>query len=69
MVIMMCRHSWPVVIMAVGHSEGSQQLVSTSAKLTVRGSTSDMAKMPALGNRVITNLMLRPAHPDRATHK
>ena len=69
MVIMMCRHSRPVVIMAVGNSEGSQQLISTRAKLTVRGSTCDMAQVPALGNHDITNLMLRPAHPDRAAHK
>ena len=69
MVIMMCSHSRPVIIMAVGHSEGSQQLISTRAKLTVRSSTCDMAQVPALGNYDITNLMLRPSHPDRAAHK
>jgi hypothetical protein len=69
MVIVVCRHSRPVVIMAVGHSEGSQKLVSTCAELTVRGSTSDMAQVPALVHHGITNLVLRPAHPDRAAHK
>ena len=69
MVIVMCRHSRPVIVMAVGHSEGSQKLVSTSTKLTVRGSTCDMTQVPSLSNHDIANLMLRPAHEDGAAHK
>jgi len=55
--------------MAVGHSEGSQKLVSTSTELTVRGSTCDMTQVPSLSNHDIANLMLRPAHEDGAAHK